>query len=161
TVSEDCVALKQEGAGKTSDAGQPFTPVRVWDARTGEERLALTGIPSGVRSATFSPDGRLLLVVLDRKERWRILDERGEYRGHHQSSSGGGKGSAVTIWDARGGKLLTTLLGEKALCHGAAWSPDGRRVVTAGHDHIDNGFAYRVQMWDAENGRRLFSLEDE
>ena len=46
---------------------------------------------------------------------------------------------------------LLTLTGHSAAVHGAAFSPDGRRVVTAGQDGA-------VKIWDVRTGREIRTL---
>ena len=149
TVSLDYRARKEKGA----DAGLPFTPVRVWNVRTGKEQFALPGFTSGARSASFSPDGKRLLVVSDHTQRFRVLNDKGQFNMEAGATGVLGRHSAVSIWDAGSGELIRKLLGEKDQCNSAAWSPDGGRIVTAGYN--------RVQMWDAATGKELFRFEPE
>jgi WD40 repeat protein len=146
TVSRDWRDAKEAG-------GEPevaFTPVRVWDARTGKLLFGLPGFLCGARSATFSPDGTRLLVVSDNEERIRHSNGNGEY---HQlrTGPGVGKDAHLGIWDAHNGKLVRSLLGENEYCYFAAWSPDGSRILT-----VSPG-----RMWDAATGKELFRLEPE
>jgi WD40 repeat protein/tRNA A-37 threonylcarbamoyl transferase component Bud32 len=157
TVSADNRAPKEAGA----DAELPFTPVRVWNVRTGKERFALPGFTCGARSATLSPDGKRLLVVSDKTERFCRFNDKGEVIGYQSNGGGSRKDPTATIWDALSGEPLRTLLGENDLCDSAAWSPDGGRIVTAGYRSVANRFDYRVQMWDAATGKELFQLESE
>jgi WD40 repeat protein/tRNA A-37 threonylcarbamoyl transferase component Bud32 len=146
TVSQDARVRKASG----EDAGVPFTPVRVWNVRTGKQPFALSGLLSGVQSATFSPDGKQLLTVSDGMERLCELDGGGiVHRG------GGHSDRNVRIWDAHSGKLRRTLLEEKDSCNCAAWSPDGSRIVTAGYDPSQN------RVWDVATGKELYRLEPE
>jgi WD40 repeat protein len=175
TVSQDYMALKAPDAAagpnppvvigpsgkpppqrKPPEAAFPFTPIRVWDTRTGQERSSLAGFVSGVRSAAFSPDGKRLLTVSDKKERWRMINDKGEATGS-SSTSGGGKCAALCVHDVGGGKLVLTVLGEKALCYSAVWSPDGSRILSTGND----GAGYGVQSWDAASGKRILTFEPE
>jgi len=52
------------------------------------------------------------------------------------------------VWDAATGARLTPPLQHQDLVEEAAFSPDGRRVVTASAD-------YSAQVWDAETGAAL------
>jgi WD40 repeat protein len=130
-------------------ADVPFTPVRIWDTRTGQEKLALKGFTRGVQSATFSPDGKRLLTVTDGMRRWCTFDAKGEFLGTPSTNMGGSPDPAVRIWDAQSGRLLATL-GDRRLGAIAAWCPDGR-VITD-----DRG---GLQMWDALTGKKLFPFE--
>jgi hypothetical protein len=89
--------------------------------------------------ASFSPDGASVLT-------WPFasggsFDRRPDYR------------PAARIWDAASGKRLGELP-HRFLQH-AAFSPDGRRVVTAGFDEPT------VVIWDAASGTRVAELTDQ
>src|SRR5262249_49987133 len=81
---------------------------RLWDARTGQELLALQGHTGGVRSVCFSPDGaRLATASLD---------------------------DTARLWDARTGQELLALQGHTAGVYSVCFSPDGTRLATASGD---------------------------
>ncbi|MBI2947167.1 MAG: protein kinase [Verrucomicrobia bacterium] len=60
-------------------------------------------------------------------------------------------GKTARIWDISTGEVLLTLKGhtDGILC--VAVSPDGRRVLTAGADHV-------AKVWDASDGREVLTL---
>jgi WD40 repeat protein len=98
--------------------------VRHWEWRylkrqfdAGQQTLM---VAPGVRTTgvAFSPDGRRLAVVC------------------HED---------VQIWDAQAGTEVRSLSGHKDLVAGAAFTPDGRQVVSASLDG-------EVRFWDAETG---------
>ena len=131
----------------------PFTPVRVWNARTGTLLFTLPQFICGARSVRFSPDGKQLLVVSDNSERILTLDENGKVRGS-QEHNGGMQDLNLRIFDAQTGNLIRILLGDKDPCDGAAWGPDSKRVVTTGWDN-------NVRILDAGTGEELCRLEPE
>ena len=99
----------------------------VWSLRDDAlpRRLA-EAIPWEVRSAEFSPDGRRVVVAI---------------------LSGGSDPLMARVFDA---ETLVEVLAP--LAHGdgvayACYSPDGRRIGTAGEDH--------ARVWDAESGAPL------
>ena len=57
------------------------------------------------------------------------------------------------MWDAASGKELAELRGHKRLLRSAAFSPDGKRVVTASYDKT-------ARVWDAASGRELAVLDE-
>lgn len=98
--------------------------VRIWDAATG----APTGqpLPLGDRvwSVSCSPqDNRLALSTNDGV--FRVLDAAGNTRFEHR------------------GEVIEA----------CAWSPDGRRIATGGHDGT-------VRVWSADTGTELMSLAE-
>src|SRR5262249_2863529 len=147
--------LTRPGDGGKVVEPQPsprFTPVRLWDVRSGKEVLALQGFSRSVATAEFSPDGRRLLTYSDGFDGYALLTEKDEPWG----SGGGGQGkSQVHVWDAATGERLRTLLPEGTpYCSGAAWLRDGRRIVTVG-----NGPKGASQVWDAAGGKLLVTCE--
>jgi WD40 repeat protein len=77
--------------------------VKLWDADSGKELLALMCQAEAVTSVAFSPDGRRLLTVSSNK---------------------------VAMWDVGSGKELLTPIGRAEGVSSVAFSPDGRRVLT-------------------------------
>jgi WD40 repeat protein len=130
----------------------PFTPVRLWDAATGRELLALKDFPYVVEFAALSPDCRRILTLSDGKVRtchvrpgdktlWdndqRLVPREGDVRLAH-------------VWDAATGKLVCVLQDFAGNEHpAAAWSPDSRRIAVPA----------RGLVWDAETGKQLLSLQ--
>ena len=165
---------------------------RIWDAESGEElkqfsdydkpasyfhmnplMMTLAGWekPKSIRFASFSPDGKEIVVALNVTARvWdsESGEERLQLRGHiprvlgkvarlasysltsaHFSPDGGkivttGLVDGIRAWDAESGKELDlgNTSGSSVLF--ASFSPDGKKIVAASGDNI--------YFWDAELG---------
>jgi eukaryotic-like serine/threonine-protein kinase len=104
--SPDGSRLASVSNGRAQYKKAEFNTVRVWDAATGLQLLALTVNDRWICSATFSPDGRHLAAV---------------------------GSDSVRVWDAATGHKLLTLGDRfvKGALYSAAFSPDGRRLATA------------------------------
>ena len=85
----------------------------------------LDGWPDRGRKAT-SPDGRRIANL--------AFDE-----------------PVVHVKDAATDRVLTTLRGHTGPIWCTTFSPDGKRIATAGHDQT-------IKIWDAEDGRHLLTL---
>jgi WD40 repeat protein len=133
-------------------AAHPDHSVRVSDAATGKELLALRGHTGGVNCVVFSPDGaRLLTTSEDRTARiWDAATGKELVRLHHPWGiepwqngvhlavfnrdgtrvATGGKAGDARLWDAKTGAELATWNGHQGWVLRIAFSPDGRHVFT-------------------------------
>jgi len=100
-----CVAFSPDGKRIISCGGRD-KKIKFWDATTGAEVMTLTGHRvAPLHFVAFSPDGR------------RIIS--------------GGADSTIKVWDASNGEELMTLRGHEGFVSGAAFSPDGNKIVSA------------------------------
>jgi WD40 repeat protein len=67
--------------------------------------------------------------------------------------------TTARIWDAETGQQLLSLVGHRVPISSAAFSPDGRRVVTASFERILDFMETTARIWDAETGQQLIVLK--
>jgi WD40 repeat protein len=107
--------------------------LKVWDAVSGKEVLTFhwpTSTYPEKASGAFSPDGKLMaLTGLTGQE------IKGE----------------VKVVDAATGKEVITFKGHKEPVYGIAFSPDGKRIASAGGDP-------KIRIWDSTSGEELLAL---
>ncbi|WP_171473777.1 sigma-70 family RNA polymerase sigma factor [Frigoriglobus tundricola] len=111
------------------------------------EPLTLKGHTGEVWSVCFSPDGK------------RILTGGGALPRGGAGVAGGAGGDPpgpgeVKVWDAENGTEILALKGHTGMVHGVCFSPDGKRIATAGAFEDET-----VRVWDAEKGHELFTLK--
>jgi WD40 repeat protein/tetratricopeptide (TPR) repeat protein len=111
--------------------------VRLWDAATGKQiGVPLRGHESEVNSAALSPDGKHIVTASGSF----VLEE---------SDDNTGKDNTARLWDAETVKQISVqLVGDQGPLSSAAFSPDGKRIVTASDDKT-------ARLWDAETGRQI------
>ncbi len=153
-------------SGEQIALGLDHTKVKIWDARSGNELVTLTGhqdylwlvewSPSGDRFATASNDHTVII--------WdaRTWTQETTFKGHHDSvywvgwspdgsyiaSSSQGE---VILWDPNSGEENLTFSGHTGLVLVSLWSPDGGRILSVG----SNGEAF---IWDAATGDVIYRL---
>jgi RNA polymerase sigma factor (sigma-70 family) len=144
--------------------------VQLWDAETGTLQRTLDTGKAGPWSMAFSPDGKTLVVGIQKGDGagevslWDVAtgDRRHTLTqvdfvtavacspdGRRVASSGGG--DLVRIWDIATGELLVSLPGTKGGSRSVAFSADGRLVAAAGADG-------KVRLWDAHTGELTETL---
>jgi WD40 repeat protein/serine/threonine protein kinase len=140
--------------------------IRLFDARTGEQRVELHHeLP--VDCFAFSPDGtRIATGGLDRaahvydvasgSELFPPLAHRLECWTLDWSPDGtrlasGGGDHQIHLWDARTGALLSEWRGAAKFIRTIHFSPDGLQLASGGDEHV-------VRIWAANGGRLLREL---
>jgi WD40 repeat protein len=92
----------------TGDFGGTF---KIWNLKTGAERITLRGHTGIVQTAELSPDGATIVT--------------------------GGRDSTIRLWDAKTGAELRVLRGHTDEAYNVRFSPDGIKIVSmSGHSAI-------------------------
>jgi eukaryotic-like serine/threonine-protein kinase len=143
--------------GKRIAAGNADGTVKVWDVSTGRELLTLGGQVFGsASSVAFSPDGKSIVSSHNHNARQPDDDKQANtVKVWDQSSEKVVPvyANTVTVWDLANGKEILTFKGHRSTVESAAFSPDGKRIVSRSADGI-------LKLWDAASGSEIFTLKD-
>jgi dipeptidyl aminopeptidase/acylaminoacyl peptidase len=148
--------------------------VKVWDAHTGQEVLALLkGHKGEVASVAFSPDGKRLASASQEPHKSgevKVWDAQSDQevlalKGHTEEVTSvafspdgkrlatGSEDETVTVWDAHSGQEVLALEGHTDKVSGVAFSPDGKRVIVASAEG-------EVRAWDVQSGQPILPRTD-
>ncbi|MCW5550760.1 MAG: protein kinase [Verrucomicrobiae bacterium] len=154
--------------GKRFVTGSFDRTASVWDVASGNELHKLEGhtaevfcvavSPDGRRIATGSWDGRVklwdaatgALLLTSRDHRGKVYSVAFSSVGQRMVSASGDEAVNVNVWEANSGKALFTFQ-PTAKIWSAAFSRDGRRIVTGTHD-------LTARVWDAASGHEQLTL---
>jgi WD40 repeat protein len=127
----EVLVAKYSPDGRRIATGSRDKTAQVWDAITGQPTTPPLPHESRVTSAAFSRDGGRLVVATSLNRIPAPTDTEGR---------------TAWIWDAATGKSVTPPLRHGGSVYSAAFSPDGRFVVTASDDKT-------ARVWDAATGQ--------
>jgi WD40 repeat protein/serine/threonine protein kinase len=161
--------------GEKIATGSYGSAVHLWDAATGKELERFLGHSQGVFSVAFSPDGRQIVTAgLEGLKTWAVGSSQGALgtkpgsmavaisSDNRRILSGGTyqaddvptefNEESPEIWDPDTGHRLATLTGHSSAISSAAFSPDGRWVVTASKDRT-------ARIWESTTGKQSVQLD--
>jgi WD40 repeat protein len=115
--------------------------VRVWNAETAEERLALKH-PEVAWGLAISPDGRLIATgtgghTFDSPILHKMIEA---------------KENVIRLWDSATGELVRELQGHNDVIYSLIFSPDGRSVISGSWDAT-------LRVWDIASGSELAAVK--
>jgi len=118
--------------GSTNLNNETRNIVRIWSITNGNELMTLIGHSDGVRSLTYSPDGRQIMT----------------------SSYDG----TIKIWNAGNGQVIRTI-DSGIRFESAVYSPNGRFI--AAHIHDRRSDIETIRIYNAETGQEIRSIPAE
>jgi len=152
--------------------GSHDNTARLWDATTGQQIRSFEGHRYSVTSVTFSSDGRFVLTgsLDDMALLWDAAT--GTQIRSFKWPSDMVKAVAISpdgryvltcgfktarLWDAATGKLIRSFAGGEDVISvdSAAFSADGRSVLTASDVLTDRGEKSTAQLWDIVTGQQI------
>jgi WD40 repeat protein len=129
SFSPDGTRLASAG-GKFDGRDRNLVELKVWDTTRSPEALVLPQHAFLLYSWAFSPDSRLLAVVV----------------GRGQSQRGTALPGDLKFWDVTTGREAQVLQEDPGIVAQVAFSPDGTRLACEAEDHS-------VKVWDLSTGK--------
>jgi WD40 repeat protein len=100
--------------------------IKLWDVKTGKEKLALKGSNFSHSSIAFSPDGTQL--------------------------ASGGPNRTIKLWDVKTGEETATFKGHRHNVYCVAFSLDGKTLASGSGGFTEAGEVGEVKLWDVRSG---------
>jgi WD40 repeat protein/serine/threonine protein kinase len=136
------------------DTPQDQPDLKVWDVATGQELLALT-LPGKTEALALSPDGETVAVAFGNSLTSfivRIAPPDLTMRTGVEVRENAVGDKSVRIYRVTTGAEVGRLKGHARPTRGIAFSPDGRRLVTAG------GSDDSLKLWDPDTGEEILTF---
>jgi eukaryotic-like serine/threonine-protein kinase len=109
--------------------------LKLWDVETGTVTKTLAGHDGVIDAVALGPGGRMASASCRRHEA-----KRGCIEGE------------IKIWDLANGESLRTFSAHGNVISGLAFTPDGRRLLSAG------GLDATLKLWDPDTGQCFFTM---
>ncbi len=122
--------------GKTALTAEFDHLIRIWDVESGEQIGLFEQHTAFPTVLAFSPDGRYVLS--------------GDASGTDYEST---EDDVLWLWDVTTGEIVQRFVGHADWVQAAAFSPDGKTLVTGGKDTW-------IIVWDVESGQMLQKIEE-
>jgi len=115
---------------------------RLWDVNSGKQLAVFAGNEKYVDYAIFSPDGQRILTA----------SNSNSDNNHYVKMS-------IELWDIKSGEQLTIKKYKGYPSEDLAFSPNGQQLVAIFNLNDKYNYSGTVRLWDANNGKQLFSIK--
>ena len=138
-----CVAFAPDGATLARGGSKTVT---LWNTKDGEPIRTLHPTKGTILALTFTPDGRTLLGG-----------------GNIQTPDVSHQAGLVTLWNVATGRITRALESHRGGVHAVAIALDGNMVASGGDGpgRLFGASPSEVRLWDAADGKLLWSVEGE
>ncbi len=166
---DEVLGVAVSADGRHIVSGGQDAPMKVWDAKTGQEDLNLTGHTNAVYCVAFTPDSKRIVTgsfdntikIWDAETGCRLYlleGHTGRIVGLAVSADGrrivsASQDGKLKIWDAHTGKLEITLACHPGTPTCVAFSPDGKQIVSGGWETT-------VKIWDVLTGKVTHTFQN-
>jgi WD40 repeat protein len=166
----NAVAMTPDGASIATVDG--VGAISLWDVATGKPLKIFNCPEYAFSSVEFSPDGKLIAVTGEIKNKEPIVELRDagggqiiaslKVRSQYVNSTAfspdgktlatGGSDRQIKLWDVSAGQERLAMIGHAGAVRTVAISHDGARLVSEGVDDL-------ARVWDVKSGKQLLEFE--
>jgi WD40 repeat protein len=134
------------------DTDRDVPDLKVWDVATARELLSLS-LPGKTEALAISPDGEIVAAGFgNSKTYFKTVMVPGGFQGGAEVTENAQGDRSVRLYRVATGKEVGILKGHGRPVKGLAFSPDGRRLVTAA------GSDESIKLWDARTGEEILTV---